>query len=188
MQSFQESMIEYKRQLEKGSIQAAYRGLMEYMGQLKAHFQNKYPDYAVSGSIYYGYMDMTYFSLSPKSLQDRKLKIAIVFLHEACRFEVWLAGINKRVQAEYWTCIKESGWKKYRLVPTTRGADSIVECTLAENPDFDDLEALTAQIERGTLRFVKDVESLLSGHETPISLIQKGMPIRPAPRVRGATK
>ena len=97
MASFQEAMLEYKKQLEKGAIQAAYKGLMEYMMGLRTVFSNRYPDYVVSGSIYYGYMDMTYFSFSPQSFKQRNLKVAIVFLHEAFRFEAWLAASNKSI-------------------------------------------------------------------------------------------
>ena len=77
MEPFHEYMNEYKKQLEKGAIQKAYKGLMEYIMDLRTHFKNKYPDYFVSGSIYYGYMDMTYFSFIPKSLKDRKLKRSV---------------------------------------------------------------------------------------------------------------
>ena len=37
--------------------------------ELRTQLKNKYPDYFVSGSIYYGYMDMTYFSFFPESLK-----------------------------------------------------------------------------------------------------------------------
>jgi hypothetical protein len=164
MGSFQEYMNEYRKQLENGAIQKAYKGLMEYIMDLRTHFQNKYPDYFVSGSIYYGYMDMTYFSFFPRSLKDRKLKIAIVFLHEACRFDVWLAGYNKQVQQKYWELIKESGWNKYHLVSTTKGVDSIIEHVLVDGPDFSDLDSLTNQIENATLEFILEVESFLSDH------------------------
>ena len=100
MASFQEHMNEYRKQLKKGAIKEAYRGLMEYFMGLKSYFKNKYPDYYVSGSIYQGYMDMTYFSFFPESLKRRKLKIAIVFIHDTCTFEVWLAGYNKKVQTK----------------------------------------------------------------------------------------
>jgi hypothetical protein len=164
MESFHGYMNEYRKQLGKGAIQLAYRGLMEYIMDLRTHFKTSYPDYVVSGSIYYGYMDMTYFSFFPKSLKDRNLKIAIVFLHEAFRFEVWLAAYNKQVQAKYWKSFKESGWDKYHLVPTTSGADSILEYVLVDTPNFGDLNILTNQIERGTLEFIKDVDGFLSGH------------------------
>ncbi len=164
MESFHEYINEYRKQLEKGAIQEAYKGLMEYIMSLRTHLKNKYPDYFVSGSIYHGYMDMTYFSFFPKSLKDRKLKIAIVFIHDPFRFEVWLAGNNKRVQSKYWKLFKESDWNKYHIVSTTKGVDSIVEYILVDNPDFSDLDTLTKQIERATLKFIKDVEGFLSEH------------------------
>jgi hypothetical protein len=157
-------MIEYKKQMEKGDIKEAYRGLMEYIMELRLFFKNKYPDYFVSGNIYNGYMDMTYFSFFPESLKLRKLKVAIVFIHDTCRFEVWLAGYNKQVQMKYWKLFKESDWNKYRIPSTTKGVDSIIEYVLAENPDFSDLDTLTRQIERGTLKFINDVDGFLSNH------------------------
>jgi hypothetical protein len=165
MDSFHDDMNEYRKQLAQGAIQRAYRGLMAYIMDLRTHFEKRYPDYAVSGSMYCGYMDMTYFSCIPASLKDRRLKIALVFVHEAFRFEVWLAGSNKQIQGQYWRLFRESGWNRYRIVPTTKGADSIVEYVVADNPDFSDLEALTRQIEGRTLEFTRDIESFLSEHQ-----------------------
>jgi len=162
MEPFHEYVNEYKKQLEKGAIKKAYKGLMEYIMTLRTHFKNKYPDYFVSGSIYFGYMDMTYFSFTPRSLQHRKLKIAIVFIHDGFRFEVWLGGYNKQVQQKYWKLFKESDWNKYHIVSTTKGVDSIVESVLVDNPDFSDLDTLTKQIERETLNFIKDVDRFLT--------------------------
>jgi hypothetical protein len=161
---FHEYMNEYRKQMEKGDIKEAYRRLMEYISGLRSYFNNKYPDYTVSGSIYHGYMDMTYFSFFPESLKLRKLKVAIVFIHDTCRFEVWLAGYNKQVQSKYWKLFKESDWSKYSIPSTTEGVDSILEYILVENPDFSDLNALTKQIEKGTLKFIEDLEGFLSKH------------------------
>lgn len=104
---FHEYMQEYRNQLENGHIQKAYRGLMGYIRDLRTHFKNKYPEYSVSG-IYQGYMDMTYFSFSPESLKHRKLKVAIVFIHETFRFEVWLAGSNKKFKTNTGNCLKKA--------------------------------------------------------------------------------
>jgi hypothetical protein len=162
MESFHEYMNEYRKQIEKGVIKEAYKGLMGYIMDLRTHFKHKYPNYYVSGSIYYGYMDMTYFSFFPKSLKDLKLKIAIVFIHDTFKFEVWLAGINKQVQSKYWKLFNESDWNKYHIVSTTKGVDSIIEYVLVDNPDFSDLDILTRQIERETLKFIEDVDKFLS--------------------------
>ena len=142
-----------------------FGGLMKYIMELKTHFKTILPDDFVSGSIYYGTMDMTYFSVIPAALKERGLKIAVVFLHESLRFEAWLAGYNKQVQARYWKLIKHSGWGKYRLVASTQGADSIIEYILADPPDFSDLDLLTRRIESGTLEFIGDVERFLAEHE-----------------------
>ncbi len=161
MNSLTESMDEYRRQLKKGAIQTAYRGLMDYIMGLRAYFEKKYPEYSVSGTIYSGYMDMTYFSFFPQSLKDRGLKVGIVFVHETFRFEVWLFGYNKKIQTNYWKLFRETDFKNYRIPPTTKGVDSIVEGVLVENPDFGNLDALTNRIEVGTLKFIEDVLDFL---------------------------
>jgi len=39
MSSFQDSMNEYRKQLEKGAIQRAYQGLMDYVMGLRSYFE-----------------------------------------------------------------------------------------------------------------------------------------------------
>jgi hypothetical protein len=164
MRAFDESMKEYQKQLKKGHIQQAYQGLMEYFNSLRLYFKRKYPNDSVSSRVYYGYMDMTYFAFVPDFLKTRKLKIAIVFLHEQFRFEIWLSGSNKKVQTKYWNFIKNSNWTKYLIPSTTEGVDSIIEHTLVDDPKFDNLDKLTKQIHNQTLNFVKDVQNFLSNH------------------------
>lgn len=162
MQPFQKYLSEYRKQLEKGNIRNAYKGLMEYFDGLRLHLQKKYPDYFLSGSVHQGLMDYTYFYFLPKSLRQRKLKIVILFIHDTFRFEVWLAGYNKKVQAKYWKLFKENNWNKYHVASTTKDVDSIVDHTLLDNADFSDLEKLTEKIETGTLKFIQDIETFLS--------------------------
>jgi hypothetical protein len=162
MELFQEYMEEYKKQMERGYISKAYKGLMEYLMGLRTYLKNKYPEYASSGNLYQGYMDMTYFPLFPESLKRKNLKIAIVFIHETARFEVWLAGNNRQVQDKYWKLFKENNWNKYRIPSTIKGTDSIVEYTLVESPDFSDLDNLTMQIETGVMDFIGYLEGQLS--------------------------
>jgi len=161
MESMPEYIKEYKKQLGKGVIQRAYQGLMKYIMDLRTYFSKNFPDFA-PGNIYHGYMDMTYFPIFPKSLKSRKLKIAVVFNYDQFRFEAWLAGYNKQIQEKYWILFQESDWNRYRIPSAIKGIDSIVEYTLAENPDFVDLDGLTKQIEKGTLHFINDIEIFLS--------------------------
>ena len=162
MQPFQQQINEYRKQLEKGTVKEAYRGLMEYFDGLRLHLQKKHPDYFLSGSVHHGFMDYTYFYFFPKTLKQRRLKIVILFIHDTFKFEVWLAGYNKKIQQKYWKLFKENNWNNYHLASTTKEVDSIIDYTLIDNTDFSDLEALTKKIETGTLKFIEAIESFLS--------------------------
>jgi len=162
MNFLQANVNEYKKQLDKGMIQKAYKGILEYLMALRTHFEKQHPEFLVPGGLYTGYMDMSYFSIISPVMKERKLKIAVVFIHETCRFEVWLAGVNKSVQTEYWNMIKDCAWNKYPLVATTQGADAIIEHVLVDQPDFEDMDNLTKTIEQETLKFITDLDDFLT--------------------------
>jgi hypothetical protein len=161
MNSLNDCVIEYKKQLAKGDIKKAYQGLMEYIMDLKTFFKNQYPEFSVSSNLYQGHMDMTFFALFPETLKRKKLKIVIVFIHDEIKFEAWLSGVNKQIQAKYWKRLKNNDFKDYFMPSTLKGVDSIIEFSLVDNPDFNNLDALTRQIETGTLKFIKDILVLL---------------------------
>ena len=164
MHSLVEDIRDFRGQLEKGSIQKAYRALISYMMSLRTHFKNKCEGFGVSG-LYQGYMDMTYFALFPPSLKHRDLKIAVVLNYDAFRFEAWLAGSNRNIQRQYWKLFKASQWPEYRVVTPASGVDSIIECDLATDFDLDDPDALTASIEKATVAFIDDIERFVAEHE-----------------------
>ncbi|NLE76009.1 MAG: hypothetical protein GX605_04575 [Chloroflexi bacterium] len=163
MQGMQQDLAEFREQLDRGAIQRAYRALIAYMMGLRAHFQSRFPGYAVSG-LYQGYMDMTYFALVPPSFKQRSLKVAIVFNYGAFRFEAWLAAGNRQVQRQYWELFRDSQWPAYRVVAPAKGVDSIVESDLAETFDLSDPAPLTARIETATAAFMADMERFLAEH------------------------
>ncbi|WGM90070.1 MAG: hypothetical protein NUK63_02825 [Candidatus Bathyarchaeum tardum] len=51
MKLFHECMQEYRKQVQKGAITEAYRGLMDYFNSLRLYFKKIYPDYSVSGTV-----------------------------------------------------------------------------------------------------------------------------------------
>ena len=162
MEKLNYSLREYTSQLSKGHIQKAYKGIMNFMSDLRAFFGSKYPDYNAS-SLYFGYMDMTYFAFTPSVLKKMKLKIAIVFLHEECKFEAWLAGDNRRIQAEYVALLSHKNIGRYTLSKILPGVDSIIESLIIEQPDFDNPAELKKQIEISIIKFAEDINSIISG-------------------------
>ena len=161
MDSLNNHVREYTIQLNKGQIQKAYKGIMTFMSGLRTYLKSMYSEYTTS-ALYFGYMDMTYFAFTPSDLKNKKLKIAIVYLHEQGRFEVWLGGSNRKIQAEYIKLLSGKNLGKYKLSQALPGVDSIIESTLAEQPDFDHPEELKKHIERKTIEFVNDITSILN--------------------------
>lgn len=106
-------------------------------------------------------MDMTYFAFIPNDLKMKQLKIAIVYLHEQNRFEAWLGGTNRKIQAEYIEMLNRKNISKYEISQIQPGVDSIIESTLVEQPDFNHPEELDIQIEKKLIKFVNVITSIL---------------------------
>lgn len=142
---FNDYVAHYKNQLEDRDIQIAYEQLIKYVMALKAHcakvFSNKYS----CGNVSPGYMDFTYFPFFNEFLRSKKLRFGIVLNHKKVRFELWLMGQNSKVQKEYWNLLKSSIWNEtQRTMPKY----SVLEVILIEEPDFNNLDKLTAEIEK----------------------------------------
>jgi hypothetical protein len=165
MKQFYKYLDEYRKQLKKQDIKKAYKGLMEYINNLRLYLKKKYPDYFLSSNIQTGFMDYTYFYFHPKSLKNRNLKVMILFIHETFTFKALLAGYNKNIQKKYWKLFTEGDWNKYHIASTLKNIEYILDYNLVEDPDFSDLDVLTNQIEKGILRFIEDIENFLSKHE-----------------------
>ncbi|OQB26424.1 MAG: hypothetical protein BWY10_02122 [Chloroflexi bacterium ADurb.Bin180] len=159
MPTFSDHMSAFHAALQQGSIQPAYSGLLQFLLELRTRFQKFHPEYDVPGTFYSGYLDMSYFAIVTPALRPRKLKLALVFVYETFRFEIWLSGVNRAVQEHYYHLIKDSGWKQYDLVPEIKGSDAILTHVLAQEPDWSDLPALANRLESGTLTFIRDVEA-----------------------------
>lgn len=161
MDTLAKQIQEYRSQLSKGIIQKAYKGIMTFMSGLKTYLEHNHPDYFTS-ALYFGYMDMTYFAFTPAVLRDKKLKIAVVYLHEGGQFEAWLGGNNRKIQAEYIERLRHTKLGKYQLSQVHPGVDSIIESILVDQPDFDHPEKLQKQIEKKTIEFAIDIASMLA--------------------------
>lgn len=161
MEPMNDFINEYTKQLSKGQIQKAYKGIMTFMSGLKKYMENKYPEYT-SSALYFGYMDMTYFAFTPLELKKNNLKIAVVYLHEQNKFEVWLGGGNRKVQAEYIEKLRHMDIGGYKLSRINPGVDSIIELQIIEQPNFDQVEELMQKVESKTIGFAEDILSILN--------------------------
>ncbi|NLI20937.1 MAG: hypothetical protein GX418_05245 [Clostridiales bacterium] len=151
----------YTLLLQKQEIQMAYRGIMDYLGKLRAEFVRRYPQWEVGG-LYQGYMDMSYFSIGSQALKELGLKIALVYLHEKGCFEVWLSARNRELARRY-----EAGWHVLELNGIAvhhepDNPDAILEQTLVAEPDFEKTAWLTECLCQGVAQFMEAVRIHLS--------------------------
>lgn len=160
MKTLNELIEEYMHVLQQGEMQVAHKGILEFLGKLRAEFVRKHPHYDVS-SIYQGYMDMSYFSLSTKSLKDKGLKIAIVYLHEKGDFEVWLSARNRDIAKSYVSLFNSNICDEVNFFHDINNPDAIIECILTPTPNFEDQTSLIDTIDQGVEKFVTTTSDLL---------------------------
>ncbi|PJZ80418.1 hypothetical protein CH359_12965 [Leptospira meyeri] len=154
MKDFNDYVNLYKEQLQIGDIQEAYAGLVKYVTKLGTNLSKNLSKSYSFGSLFQGYMDYTYFYYSNKFLKDRKLKMGFVLNHPKMQFEVWLLGQTIPIQERYWKYFKNTKWNKNR---TTKPQYSILETVIIENPNFNDLEKLSNQIEKSIVLVTTDI-------------------------------
>ena len=144
----------YKRQLEDGNIQSAYRALIKYIAELKAKFPNKYK----TGYTSPGYLDYTYFPFFNDYLRAHKLRFGVILNHREMKFELWLMGQNASVQKEYWEVLKETKWNEgVKTMPKY----SVLELPLIDKLDFENKERMTIQILGQAIDLAKEVQAYL---------------------------
>lgn len=147
----------YKEQLQKGDIQKAYTALIKYVSTLKVHLSKQVDRYSY-GNVSLGYMDYTYFPFSDKSLRDKELRFGIVLNHNKLRFELWLMGRNAEIQMKYWEVLKTTKWNETQVAMPKY---SVLEAVLVENPDFNNLDALTQNIEKEVILLSEEIINYL---------------------------
>lgn len=152
----------YKELLKQGDIQIAYENLRKYVMTLKAHFSKKFKDRYSFGNVSPGYMDFTYFPFFDDFLRSRKLRFGIVLNHRKMRFELWLMGQNAEDQVNYWELLKNTKWNKGRSVMPRY---SVLEAILIEEPDFNNLDILTAGIINHAISLTEEIQDFIKNIE-----------------------
>lgn len=160
MGSLNKFISEYTSLLKEGKIQLAYKGIISFMFGLRTYLEKKHEGYDTSG-IYQGYMDMTYFAFTPEELKSMRLKVAVVYLHKEARFELWLAAVNRQLQAEFVEIFSKMNIGRFLLSRAEPGVDAIISEIIVENPDFDNEDGLKSTIEIAAIKFIEDVKELL---------------------------
>jgi hypothetical protein len=149
-------VLDYQQQIRKGDIQETYAFLLKYVMQIRASIEKQFSKEYSFGNVFHGYLDYSYFYFSNDYLRSKQLRFGIVLNHSEMRFELWLFGQNKKIQDIYWNVLKSSPWNQGR---TTKPQYSVLETTLIDNPDFENIDELTDNILK---RVVVEVDSIIA--------------------------
>jgi hypothetical protein len=155
MENLNKYVAIYKEQLEKGDILIVYNELVKFVMKLRTEFIKTLSDQYSFAGILHGYLDFTYFYYSNDYLKSKKLKFGLVLNHVEMKFEIWLLGNTIPIQKKYWELLKNTEWNKEKLEMPKY---SILEITLVENPNFNNLDKLTEQIE---IKMIKASDEIL---------------------------
>lgn len=161
LNSLDKNLKIYQQFLQSTEIQSAYRELINFINHLANCFRKKFPEYEVAHGFYQGYLDLTFFTFTTRALNYHQLKIAVVFKHKDLNFEVWLSGRNRSIMSKFHKLFQSLDLHDYFLSVDETGMSSIVESLLITEPNFDDLNKLTHDIETGIYKFVEDMEKLI---------------------------
>lgn len=145
MKTFATQMKELDTFVNKKGLRESYQELMHFLMALRLYFDKKYSKYNVSKQLYQGYLDMSYFAVTPPFLKEKGLKMAIVFNFESFHFEGWLVGRNKKVQAEYVDKLSRIKGLPY---PVKREQDAILSSVLSKRGSFENQELLTEHLDK----------------------------------------
>lgn len=159
--SINENLSIDKKQTRQVAEEIGYHELINHMKEIRAFFAKEYDTEFKLGAIYKGNKDFSYFSLTTEELKKQKLKFVIILNHKKVCFSICLSGQNKSIRKKYWQLFKASDWNTYHLVESIEDSLSIIEATIVEKPTFENTNTLIAQIELESLKFIKEIRTIL---------------------------
>ena len=154
---FQECLLsKYKELLQTTNIRRCYQEFLRLFRYLRVDLEKRMPEFKFQGNIVENSMEYSYFTFTDAALKSRGLKIAVVFVHERFQFEVWVSGMNRKHQAEYFELLKEKA-PPFELTDDPLRKDYILRVPLDPAADIFHGHALPDQIEAAA----RDILTLL---------------------------
>ena len=95
-------------------------------------------------------------------MKQHQLKFVIILDIRMTRLSICLSGQNKSIRKKYWQLLKHHNYNKYHLIEDIDDSLSIIDQTLVEEPDFSKQGFETDLIERETLKFMDEINSVLT--------------------------
>jgi hypothetical protein len=151
---------EYKRLIQTTDLQKGYQEFIAFFRSLRTYLSKSMPEYTFTGNIVENGMDYSYFQFTDTELQSKGLKIVIAFVHKEFVYEVWLSGMNRKVQSKFHTLLSNKKCK-YELSKDPTRVDYIIKANLIHDIDYEKYEKLVESIQTNINEFIKNVRVLV---------------------------
>jgi hypothetical protein len=105
-------------------------------------------------------MNYSYFQFTNDKLQSKGLKFVVAFTHNKFEYEIWLSGMNRKIQVEYHG--KLSNIKHaYTMSPDPNQFDYILKDKLFNEVNYDNCEKVFDDAKNNIQVFAKKIAKLV---------------------------
>ena len=132
---------EYKKIIQSTNLQKGYQEFVKFFRGFRAYLADNLSEYKFTGNIVENNMDYSYFQFSNDDLQSKGLKFVIAFIHNKFEYEIWLSGMNRKIQINYHSKLSKVK-HKYTMSPDPNRLDYILKEKLFDEVNYDDCEKL----------------------------------------------
>jgi hypothetical protein len=151
---------EYKEIIQTTNLQKGYQEFVKFFRYLRTCLEKEFDGYSFTGSIVENTMDYSYFQFTDDALKSKGLKIVVAFVHCGFSYEVWLSGMNRRVQSEYFEMLKGKPLQ-YTLTADPNRIDYILKKTIDGELDYEHLDILISGMKTSIMEFIRDIKDLI---------------------------
>lgn len=151
---------DYKILIQTTDLQKDYQEFIKFFRGLRTFLAGSMTDYKFTGNIVENGMDYSYFQFTDDELQSKGLKIVISFVHKEFVYEMWLSGMNRKIQCKYHSLLSNEKCK-YELSKDPNKVDYIIKDKLVDDINYEKYDRLVQDIQTNIDKFIKDVRTLV---------------------------
>jgi hypothetical protein len=151
---------EYKKILQSTNLQRGYQEFVKFFRGFRAYLADHLSEYKFTGNIVENNMDYSYFQFSKDDLQSKGLKYVIAFTHHRFEYEIWLSGMNRKIQINYHSQLSKAN-HKYAMSPDPKRFDYILKEKLFDEVNYDNCEELFDTAINHIKAFAKKIDKIV---------------------------
>jgi len=152
---FEQHFLEtYKTLIQTTELQKGYQEFIKLFRFLRIELEKEFSEYAFSGNIVENAMDYSYFQFTNEHLKKQGLKVVVVFVHVDFCFEVWISGLNRKIQRQYYNELKDIP-VPFILNDTPSKVDYILKLPLNRDIPINNGGELILEIKRSAMELIE---------------------------------